>query len=277
MKPLIYHLVVGVLLLCSCDNSTHEELFLEKVPVPVRLAIEENVLSTRAMVTAIDGTNVTNVGIYGVREGSTAEQFPWTTSPYVSNLAPTAITGSQLTFASKLYYPMGGKRVKFYAYYPRTTATSGANYITPPGSGTAPIYNFTITGQEDIMYASSTSSGSGNPATVAFTFNHALTQLKLSTALLLGTLSSIKLVGIHNQGTLNIETGVVTFSSTTVDLPLTAGLLGAINPVMVQANVASYKVQATLSLLGIGLVTNTYLIKPTSGNFLPGIIYSISL
>lgn len=277
MKPFIRFLL-GVMFLPYCfSGCTHEELLGEGAPIPIRLAVEETAV-TRAPVTSITAANISNVGIYGVKEGSISGQFPWITIPFVSNLVPTGITGSQLSFASKLYYPMGGKRVIFYGYYPRTTATSGANYVTAPANGIAPVLNFTLTGQEDIMQAVSTASGSVNPATAALNFNHKLTQIILNVPLLSGILSGIKITGVKNQGSMNIETGVVQYGSSIADFPLTVvGLLPASTmAVMVPAGVSSYTVVVEVTVL-VTLIKNTYIIKPTTGNFLPGVIYTISL
>lgn len=277
MKPFIRSLV-GIVFLSSCfSGCTEEELLGGEAPVPIRLAVEE-AAATRAPVTSITATNISNVGIYGVKEGTTSGQYPWTVSPFASNLVPTGITGNQLSFASKLYYPMGGKRVIFYGYYPRTTATSGTNFITAPGNGTAPVLNFTLTGQEDIMQAVSTPSGSVSPATAALSFNHKLTQIILNVPLLSGVLSSIKITGVKNQGTMNIETGVVQYNTSTADIPLTVvGLLPASTiTVMVPAGVPSYTVVMEVTIL-VTLVKSTYIIKPTTGYFLPGVIYTISL
>lgn len=274
----MYHHLIGVVLLLSWLSScTNEELLSEEVPVPIRLAIEDGNMQTKAPVATIDATNISNVGIYGVQEGSTTGQFPWTASPYVSNLVPSGISGNQLSFSSKLYYPLGGKRVLFYGYYPRTAATSGTNYITAPSAGVAPAYNFTLTGAEDIMQAVSSPSGSNNPATVALSFNHKLIQIQVVTSAITGLLSSIKLLGVTNTGKMNIETGVVTYNPAVVDIPLVLPALSSTtNPVMVPADVASYKVEIGVTIL-VTLIKSTYLIKPTTGTFKAGTVYVISL
>lgn len=247
----------------------------EELPVPIRVAIAEVNPLTRTVVNSIGDININTLGIYEVAEGSTAGTFPWSTTPLLSNSSPSGISGNQLTFSPQLYYPLGGKRVIFYGYYPRTTATSGANYITAPNNGTAPIFNFTITGQEDIMHAVSTPSGSYTPGgTVALTFNHKLTQIQLNTSVLGSLLTSIKILSVPNTGTLNIETGSINFSSNTIDFLFTKASLTATNPLMVPANVASYTLEA--SIVGL-LLPRKYLIKPTTGNFLAGTIYTIAL
>lgn len=264
-----------LLLLTSCSSDMEEEFPTDgELPVPVRLAVAETNPRTRAVVNNIGDISATNLGIYEVVEGTTAGTFPWTTSPLLTNTAPSSISGNQLTFSPKLYYPMGGRKVIFYGYYPRTTATSGANYVTPPGNGTAPTFNFTLTGQEDIMHAISTPSGSSSPGTtVPLTFNHKLTQITLNTSILGSLLTNVKILTVKNTGSLNLETGVITYGSGTIDIAFTKASLLATNPLMVPADVPSYILEA--SILGIGI--RRYLIKPTSGNFLAGTIYTISI
>ena len=267
---------VTLLLLFSCSDDINEELvYNEELPVPIRLAVSETDSRTRAIVNSISDISVNALGIYEVAEGNTAGTFPWTPTPLLSNTAPSGISGNQLTFSPKLYYPMGGRKVIFYGYYPRTTATSGANYVTPPNNGIAPTFNFTLTGQEDIMHAISNSSSSTPPGTAAtLTFNHKLTQIQLSFSALSAILTGIKILNVKNIGTMNLETGVITYSSGTTDFSLSKANLTTSNPILVPAGVPGYVVE--VALLGL-IPTRRYLIKPTSGNFLAGIIYTITL
>lgn len=267
---------IALLSLTSCGNDLEEEFpACEELPVPVRLAVAEMNPKTRAIVNTISDITASSLGIYEVAEGTTSGTFPWTPSPLQTNIAPSGISGNQLTFSPKLYYPMGGKRVVFYGYYPRTTASSGANYITAPGNGIAPTYNFTLSGQEDIMYAASTPNGSYTPGgTAILTFNHKLTQIQLNTSLLGSLLTSVKILGVRNTGSMNMETGIITYGSSTIDITFTKASLTATNPLMVPADVPSYILEA--SILG-ALLPRKYLIKPTSGNFLAGTVYTISI
>lgn len=265
-----------LLLLTSCSNDMDEEFTDNReLLVPVRLAISEINPNTRAVVNGIGDITASNLGIYEVAEGTTTGTFPWTATPLLTNAAPSSFNGNQLTFSPKLYYPLGGRKVIFYGYYPRTTATSGTNYITAPGNGVAPTFNFTLTGQEDIMYAISTPNGSSTPgATVTLTFNHKLTQIILNTSALGSLLTSVKILSVKNTGTMNLETGVISYGSGTADIMFNKAGLTATNPLMVPADVASYTLEA--SILGL-LVPRRYLIKPTSGNFLAGTVYTISI
>lgn len=265
-----------MLLLISCSSELEEEFPSNgELPVPVHLAIAEVNPLTRAVVNSIGDISFSTLGIYEVIEGSIAGTFPWTTTPLLTNAVPSGINGNQLTFSPKLYYPMGGKKVIFYGYYPRTTATSGANYVTSPGNGTAPVFNFTLTGQEDIMHAVSTPSGSNTSGTtLPLTFNHKLTQIQLNTSILGTLLTSVKILNVPNTGSMNLETGVITYGTGTTDISFSKASLTITNPLMVPADVPSYIVEA--SILGL-LLPRKYLVKPTSGNFLAGTIYTISI
>ena len=274
MKRAILTLMGWMLLSQGCSYGVADDCLPPEEPVPIRMAIAEEKLPTRAPGPTIDASTLSSVGIYAGREGSTAGQYPWTPTPFALNLTPSGISGNQISFNPKLYYPLGGKRVIFYGYYPRTTATTGNNYIPAPYNGNAPTDHVTLTGAEDVMYAVSTPTGSTSTSPVSLTFNHVLTQLRLNTSLL-GSLSSIKLVGVSNKGTLNIGSGGVTYDSSVTDIALTIPLLGSVtDAVMVPAGVASYKVEVVLLL---SLLKRTYLVKPTSGTFQPGVIYTISL
>lgn len=271
MKPWTTSLIGMALLLNSCYSAIDEEFLSEEVLVPIRFALKAD---TRAPISGITSSNLSSVGIYGAVEGSTTGQYPWTGTPFVSNLVPSSISGNLLSFTTPLFYPAGGKRVKFYGYYPRTTSTTGSPSITPPGVGTAPIYKFTINGQDDIMQAASTPSGSTSPATVALMFNHKLTQIQLTNISLLGALlSGIKLKDVKSSGSMNIETGVITYGTTLIDIPFTVSG-GSTLPLLVPAEVASYVVE--VALLGL-LLPQKYLIKPTAGNFQAGVLYQLSL
>lgn len=277
MKPYRLTLTLtAALLLASCGNDT-DEAFLhpEECPVPIHLAVAEENSDTRSAVNSLSDISVSALGIYGVAEGSTAGSFPWTSSPLLNNAAPTGSSGNELRFASPLYYPAGRRKVIFYGYYPRTTANGGANYVTPPANGTAPMFHFTLTGQEDIMHGTSPAGGTYSPGTaIPITFKHKLTQIQLNVSALGTLLSSIKMLNVKTSGILNLETGAVTYDSNTTDLTLTKSGLTTTAPVMVPAGVSTY-------LLEVGLVgqllPRKYVIRPTSGKFLEGVLYTITL
>lgn len=260
-----------MLLLTCCDGSIDMNLLPDGGTVPITMLVKEDRISTRAPVTAAN-LDASKVGIYGVPESNTSGVFSWASTLPLLNLSPATYSSSdgQITFLPKVYYPDGGRRLKFYAYHPKTTAASGNNYITAPGNGIAPVFNFTLTGQEDVMYATSTPYGSNTAGIPTLTFSHKLTQIILDTSLL-GLLQSVRLVGVKNKGSMDLGTGVVTYSSSVINIPLTVSGLKTV-PVMVPADIDKYRVDITTLVL-----TLTYYIRPVSGNFLPGRIYTIQL
>lgn len=265
--------LLWVLLSVIITGCSKEEFIFGEENVPIDFFVKDAWLQTRVPVTVIDATNVKNIGLYGVVYGSAADSFPWTRTPFISNLSPTQLNNGQLQFSSKLYYPMGGRNVRFYAYYPVPDPVNADNYIIPPSAGVAPSLRFTLTGQQDIMHAVATSS-SGASGPVSLVYVHKLCQIRLELSALTGTLTGISLLGVTNKGNMNIQTGVVTYDAATVNLTIAKPLLGTLtDPLLVPAGVASYTVEVSL----LGLLKKSYLIKPQSGNFLPGLIYQIKL
>ena len=160
-KRILFPVLGSMLLFARCGGGIDTNLLPANDAVPIAILVKEDRISTRAPVTAAN-LNISNVGIYGVPESNTSGVFPWAASLPLLNLSPATYSSGngQITFSPKVYYPDGGRRLKFYGYHPKTTAASGNNYITAPGNGIAPVFNFTLTGQEDIMYATSTPYGS---------------------------------------------------------------------------------------------------------------------
>lgn len=269
-------MTMAAVLSAGCGNDMDGELLDNGgLPVPIRLAVAHTDGRTRAVVNSINDISAGTLGIYEVAEGDVAGTFPWITSPLLNNVAPADISGNNLIFSPPLYYPAGGRKIIFYGYYPRTTATGGANYVTPPGNGTAPVFNFTLTGQDDIMHGVSAAVGSySSGTTIPIVFNHKLTQIQLNISALATLLSSVKILNVRNKGALNLETGVVTYGSNTIDITLNKADMTTTVPVMVPADVSSYKVE--IALLG-EITTRKYVIKPKSGQFMAGVAYTIKL
>lgn len=274
-NPIYKYLLAFVSLLASCDTIFDEESLGQEIPVPINFSVSDSYLATRSPVSTIDATNYTNVGIYGAQEGSTQGQFPWTPSPFLSNIVPSGISQGQLTFSPKMYYPIGGKQVKFYAYYPRTTNTSTSlnSYITPPGNGTAPIYNFSIADQQDVMHAVSTPRSSANSTAIPLQYNHKLSQIIITTSVLAGLLRTGQLLNVQSKGALNLETGMVTWGTATTNLAVSIPALGGTSdPILVPANATSYDLKITLLV-----IPTTYKITPSNGVFSPGVTYTANI
>ena len=110
MKRTILILLGWMLLSQGCSYGVGDDCLPPEEPVPIRMAIAEGKLSTRAPVTTIDASNLSNVGIYAVSEGSIAGQYPWTSTPFALNLyrAASAAASSLSTPNSIIHWEGNG-------------------------------------------------------------------------------------------------------------------------------------------------------------------------
>ena len=125
------------------------------------------------------------------------------------------------------------------------------------------------------MHAVSIPAGSSSAGTdIPIVFKHKLTQIKIDFSILSTLLSGIKILKVTDSGFMNLETGVITYGSSKSDITLSKADLTSTSPVMVPADVPVYVIE--VALLGT-VLPRKYVIKPTSGNFLAGTVYTISL
>ncbi|MDL2265263.1 fimbrillin family protein [Parabacteroides sp. OttesenSCG-928-G21] len=146
------------------------------------------------------------IGIYGVTD--------WAESPVMNNVRSTSVnpqTGA-INWNGLYYYPLN-TNLHFYSYYPFTsTATEGENYMEER-KGAAPLLHFTITGQEDLLYAQPVT-GSNEIMPSPFVYEHLLTQFHFV------------LIDEGNYRNTNIEQIVFTNVNTTSTLHVQNGTLG---------------------------------------------------
>ncbi|BCG54344.1 hypothetical protein AI2BBH_13900 [Alistipes indistinctus] len=154
-------------------------------------------------------------------KGSAAPTTDWS-SPYIANVAVNSGAGSALSFATSQYYPANDDKVYFYAYSP-------ANGTYTAGSGsTAPMVSWTITGQQDIMWAKVDQGIAKNPVPANqpqpnFAFTHLLKQVKFkivkdNTFEDNIKLTSLKIIGAKTVASLALNTGTLSWNSATDDL-----------------------------------------------------------
>lgn len=159
-----------------------------------------------------------NIGIYGVQLPSKPADLTklpgmgWGNALSMDNVRSTAVAASgAISWDGIYYYPVDPAHyVKFCAYHPY----SGAGSIDAPANGQAPVLNFTLNGEDDIMYAGPViGSRSEKPNSLAF--RHALTQLtfKIQDANGVFRKNKVKVENIVVQeantvSSMNIETGV---------------------------------------------------------------------
>lgn len=164
MKAQFSNLFILLLILCGCSNEIAEEVdkIIEE-PVPIFITAPRQIdVSTKAVINSFTSENISNIKIYGNKGLE---------SLYPEGLSPIAESSNSLQFATPLVYPTDGSEVTLYSFYPsevqdKTQVTTGNNIA------------ISLTGQEDLMYASASAGNRANPLPVTLTFNHKLAQIK---------------------------------------------------------------------------------------------------
>lgn len=283
MKNLVLSMLaiasISVLSSCSSENDVIDEV-TGGDQVEIKLNAGTIDVKTKAPIIDLAGlaTSGNKIGIYAIDDNT------WTATPRIANQSSSTDASGNITFDdSKKYYYPGTGDVNFYAYFPY----EGTN-ITAPSEGTAPSVSFTITGQEDLMYATSVSGNKTTPPTTALQFNHALTQIqfkvKAGTIPNDVTLTSIKVTGVNDQGKMDITTGTLSewkksgsaaFDASVTGTPTIATEASVGSPIMLQPEQTSFTIEVVTSM---GTYSNIS-ITPTGGDsqFAVGKAYNVLL
>jgi len=224
--------LIAFVAMCGC--STKEDLDTRG---EIRLGVAA---STRASIGNIDDLATlagNNIGIYGVKTAAhtSAEGADWTAAEFsetnpeaggliMNNVQTSSIEVSGdsgiLKWNNPYYYPLDDDSgVKFCAYHPFTAIEN----ITAPAAGQAPVAKFTLTGAEDLMFATPVVGWRKKADATNLHFNHVLTQLSFvlsdPEANFVGKqLTAIKVNGANTTGNMNIETGAITDWGTPANL-----------------------------------------------------------
>lgn len=233
MKSRIGIALFGLALLASCTSES-DITAVSEGPEVISLGASTGD-ATRAAINDLKGLSAegAKVGIYGQATTATAANTSitseWTASPLMKDVKTTAIdavTGLMKWETVYAYPKADPKNVKFFAYYPYAAeSTTGANYVKAPGIGLPPVYNFTLTGEEDLMWATPVLGSRTTPAG-ALKFNHQLTQMTFKLIDAEGTFTEqITSVSImtNTVGKMNIETGALSNWVTPKACSLNAG------------------------------------------------------
>ncbi len=218
--------LVAFAALAGC--STKEELVTRG---EIRLGVAD---PTRAAVNSLEGLQSigNNIGIFGVKTaGHTSDVgADWTDATFnenspeaggliMNNVQTSSIDADgRIHWAGTYYYPLDeNSGVKFCAYHPFT-----AN-VSAPAAGQAPVASFTLTGAEDLMYATPVVGWRTKTEGTDLHFNHVLTQLTFVLSDPEGNfggkkLTGIKFLGANTTGKMNIETGAIDGWTTPGDL-----------------------------------------------------------
>lgn len=289
MKKFIFSLF-GLLLFFNCSDDSMsradlDDLDKESYRINLKAKVEPTVISKSGPINSNFSTDFP-AGIY-------AYNLAWksgATANLINNDNATVLgaAGHNINFAGgPYYYPTDGTLVNFFAYAPSGTET------TPAGVGTSPTVNISMTGQEDIMWASATGSKVGSVLTPpVFNFQHKLTQLQFtfqSGANYPASGNSVVSLTVNSQpnaASMVVGTGAVTFGGSanmqalstanqTAGIGITTAGTNANSPVMTQTAL-SYSLTIVVKPAGGGSNV-TYSNVPVTLTTLAGSAHMITL
>lgn len=170
MKKFILSLFVPFLLI-SCSSDSDDPSTSNKIEL--KASVQNTTLTKTGPINGDFDTDFP-IGIYAYngawKAGATANN--------INNDQATVLGDAEhaVTLSTTYYYPSDGSTLNFFAFAPR-----GAELL-PAGVAISPTVTINMTGQEDIMWATSTGNKSGSSAAVhpVLNFEHQLTQLQFT-------------------------------------------------------------------------------------------------
>ena len=209
MKNLSSYLLPLILILTGCSNEIgieEEPHPINEVPVPILIMPKGIDATTKALVDEFTKENINEIGIYGTSN----------TKVIYNGISPSQIGNNQeLIFTNtSLVYPADGNSITLAGYYPRQS--KGTAYTINNNS-----LQFTLTGEEDLMYAASINAGNKKaPEAVNLNFTHKLTNVKFN--LVNGTDNILPdgyisiTTDTPNSGSLDLSNGTITIDKTSI-------------------------------------------------------------
>lgn len=213
-KPLSY-LIALLFLLIGCNNEIEKELYVSEVPI----LIAPKQIETSSTKTTFESFNqdITSIGVIEVYNENRI------LTP--SGISPSGITSDYLAFTNPpLVYPVDGSNVTLYGYYPSHC-----------GSISEGQFCFTLTGQEDLMWAAAVDAGNKTThSPVSMLFNHKLAKISFRLESKLELASDILSTLLEHEiqliaegpasGSMNLLDGRITNDPTSNELTLLTGL-----------------------------------------------------
>lgn len=299
MKTKIGMMMMGLALFASCTQESENPVASAEGMITLGVAAGGGGSLTRGVVNNLAALSAdgANVGVYGVQTANTdaaaSTLADWTAAPKMHNVKTTAInTQGIMSWANpeNYFYPKNDTKnnVRFFAYYPAAAATVS----TPAASGVSEKLGFTLTGDEDVMWAAPVIGSRMQPASM-LAFKHKLTQFTFVLTDNDGTFNTtngaVTDLGItaNTKATMDVETGVMDGWNTAALLDICKGqsiTLSQSAPVtlekvlMLEPGKASFDVTLKAAGTGGGAVTKNAEIKPVGDTvFEAGKHYVITL
>lgn len=270
--------VLALLGMVACTNENEPEIEIsnnEPVEIKLDAQLSEVAVSRAAIAQGTDGAltaNLENVQFLKV-DGATAV---WTGS--LTPTTATIKTDGNIDFGGNApHYPINGDKTHIMGYYPAATGV------------TAGAINMTITGQEDVIYASAVEGSKNTEITAPLAFSHKLTQFKFiikRDADIVDVANvSVKVKGANTVFKMDIADGTLSEWGTSKDIEaLTGGTAketasAASEPIMLQPDLASLTLAVTGDAGDEGFSGEVAVDskKEVGGKYLAGKAYTITL
>ncbi len=218
--------------LAGCSKEPAEPVGPAVGTVPIELSAGTQAgVETKASVEGSKFPEMTPAFYLTATQG-TGETAPtdWAQNAYFQDKPVNSASDGTLSWpeGGTQYYPVGGKKLFFYAYAPQPSS------VTPGTQTDAPRVDYTIDGGQDIMWAANTEGlkpAGGVAAPVRLTFAHKLMQVRFRVvkdeAFQLGegetfAVTSVKIKDVRTSATLDLGTGALTFPEAAPKGTLTA-------------------------------------------------------
>lgn len=211
MKNLFLATAVAVLACTGCTTGDEGAIPIPPQENPVNFSTEIAAVTRTAPNEKANFANGDKFSVTATQALGAAAATSW-----MDNLVLTKSAEGTWS-AGDSYFFMKGYKYSFAAYSPTETVLT----MTDPGAVPYTVVE-TLADQKDLLYAvaSKDFTTEAVTATVAFTFNHALTQVRFSaktakdySAFYTVTMKNIALKGVNSQGTLNFSDGSWTLAS----------------------------------------------------------------
>lgn len=290
---------MGLALLASCSQENENPAASAEGMITLGVASGGGGSLTRGVVNNLAALSAdgANVGVYGVQTANTDPKAStladWDATLRMKNVRTTAINAQGImSWANpdNYFYPKSEAKnnVRFFAYYPFGAAT----VTTPAANGVSEKLGFTLTGDEDVMWATPVIGSRAQPASM-LAFKHKLTQFTFvltdNDGKFDSTYGKVTDVSINanTKATMDMETGVMSGWNTAKDLDVCKGqsiTLEQSVPVtldkvlMLEPAQASFNVTMKATKTGGSAVTKSTEIKPVGDTvFEAGKHYVITL
>lgn len=206
-------------LMASCEKaeeSVDPENPQGQQEIKLTAGITTMEVTSKAAVTGTSFADGTVIGLYAAQEVA-ADGNIWENTPAFANNKEVTISSGAITIAenTKLYYPVDNSKIKFFAFHPNAIAT----YTT----GSTPTVKYDLTTLPDIMHAAGVSGTLSETvhSAVSLNFTHKLSKVAFKVKAGDGfpttgtTVSKMEIKNVRTEVTLDIETGILTYTGAT--------------------------------------------------------------